>query len=291
MGRAALLLVNRRKPAVEAAIDRVRALISSHGRIVGEFDATNEVIDDARGADLVVVLGGDGTLLSQARRVIGLDLPVLGVNLGSLGFLAEFDVEALETQAGRLFGDEPLVCHERTLLAAELHERHGGVTHEDIALNDATVTNGASFRMVQLQLVIDGEPTAEVRGDGLIVATPTGSTAYSVSAGGPVVAPGVDALSVTPIAAHSLAFRPLVVPGETEIELRVVDANDGGGARQSGAALVLDGQRPFSVRTGDVIRLRRETRRIRLVDNPESSYWAVLTRKMHWGQPPGTSRQ
>jgi NAD+ kinase len=291
MPRSVLLLVNRRKPIDESAVDRVRELVARHGVLSGERESTDEPIEDGDGADLVVVLGGDGTLLSQLKRVMDLDLPVLGVNLGSLGFLAEFDLEALEAQAAGLFGDEPLACHLRRPLTAELRERHTGVKHEDVAFNDASVTNGASFRMVKIELVIDGERTAEVRGDGLIVATPTGSTAYSVSAGGPVVAPDVDALSVTPIAAHSLAFRPLVVSGETEIELRVVDANDGDGARESGASLVLDGQRPYSVRTGDRIRIRRADRRVRLVNNPESSYWSVLTRKMHWAQAPGSAQK
>lgn len=287
MPRAALLLVNRSKPAVCAALDEVRSLLEGHGRIAAELDAGDSPItpDDAAGADLVVVLGGDGTFLWQARRTLDLRLPIVGVNLGWLGFLAEFDLESLRGAAGWLMGDAELPTTDRLVLRVGVR-RAGSELFGGVALNDAVVTAGPPFRMIEVGLGIDGEVVADFKGDGVIVSTPTGSTGYAVSSGGSLIAPGVEAMSVTAIAAHSLALRPLVVSAESTVLLRLRQANEAGDGG-TGTSLVLDGQQLAGLRAGDEIEVRTDRRRVKVVRNPETSYWETLVRKMHWGIGPG----
>jgi NAD+ kinase len=291
MTRSVLMLVNRTKPKVCASLDRVRRIVEAHGRIAGEIDAgipTPPTPIETNSADLVMVLGGDGTFLGEARRCAHLGLPMLGVNLGSLGFLAEYDVDSLERRAGAIFGDEPLPVRERMVLRVEVTPRGGSATRtfEGLAVNDAVVTAGPPYRMISIALRIDGDQAALLNGDGVIVSTPIGSTAYSVSSGGPIVAPEVDALSITPIAAHSLASRPLMVSGGSRIELRVVRINESSG--ELGTTLVLDGQVLVPLSAGDRVTVCRDPRTsIRLIVNPERNYWSTLRAKMHWAQPPG----
>jgi NAD+ kinase len=291
MGRSVLLLVNRRKPRVAAAIDRVRAIVEQHGSIVGEHDTRGPRIDDARGADLVLVLGGDGTLLAQARRTVDLGVPMVGVNLGTLGFLAEFDLPALERHAATLLGDGPLDLRERILIRAEGFRQNATDPHfSELALNDVVVTAGPPYRLIEIGLSIDNEDSATVRGDGVVVATPIGSTAYNVSAGGPIMSPNLDTVSIVPIAAHSLAFRPIIVGGESTIELemrRINEVEGGGDDGTCGTTLVLDGQVIRPLFGGDRVVVSRHERRIKLVRNPESNFWRTLRRKMHWAVSPG----
>lgn len=291
MPRSVLLLVNRGKAQVVEALPEIRALLTRHGTIAAELSAAGPAITESHGADLVMVLGGDGTLLAQARRCADLGLPIVGVNLGNLGFLAEFDLAALRSQAPRLLGDTPLETRHRTLLHAEIFRPviPGDApprVFSEVALNDCVITAGPPFRMIELGLQIDGHPGPALRGDGVIISTPTGSTAYSVSAGGPIVHPEVAALTVTPIAAHSLSFRPLVLADTVRIELLVQRAN-GLASQPMGTTLVIDGQVHARVEAGDLIRFSRHPRGIRLVHNPESVYWETLIRKMHWAIKPG----
>lgn len=294
MPRSVLLLVNRDKPEAAQAAGEVRALIERHGRVVAEQDGgSSEPVRDAKGADLIVVLGGDGTLLSQARRCADLNLPLLGVNVGRLGFLAEFDLASLREQAAAVLGGPGLATHEVRMLRAEVFE--GGAKQSrfsDTALNEAVVTAGPPYRMISLALSIDGAPGPTVSGDGLIVSTPTGSTAYNVSAGGPIVAPGTDAMVITPIAAHSLAFRPIVVPGSSRVEFTMLRVNEGRGPadRRQGAGrgttLVLDGQVTTPLGEGERVSVTLDGRRVRFVRNPRGSYWATLIDKLVWAAPP-----
>jgi NAD+ kinase len=304
MARSVLLLINRTKPDVVAALDEIRTLITRTGKgsIVGELDADASALPPqaAKTANVVVVLGGDGTLMAQARRcvVAGVDLPLLGVNLGKLGFMAEFDLPSLRAQAAKLFGQAPLLVQDRPMLRA-IVRRDGleqDVLARSLALNDAVVTAGPPYRMITLGIRIDGHAGPTVTGDGLIVASPIGSTAYNASAGGPIVSPEVAAITITAIAPHTLSFRPVVVGLDSTIELDILQANDetdhtdgplaelgnGGG----GTALVLDGQVPTRLRTGDVVVIRRHDRFVRFVRNSAGNYWATLINKMKWASPP-----
>jgi NAD+ kinase len=296
MGRSVLLVANREKADVLSALAEVRRLIERHGRIVAELDASDHSLLDApkwvggSGADLVVVLGGDGTLLGQSRRCVGLGLPLLGVNLGRLGFMAEFDVESLRQQAQELFDGTPLVLQDRPLLSVSVHPAGAAAARfQGLALNDAVITAGPPFRMISISLRIDGQEGPMVSGDGMIVSTPTGSTAYNVSAGGSIVAPEVDAFAITPIAAHSLAFRPIVVGGGSTIELTLnrVNENDSRASDNGhGTTLVLDGQAVTSLHQHDQVVVRKHASPIAFVRNPRGSYWATLIQKLHWAAPP-----
>ncbi|MCA9311462.1 MAG: NAD(+)/NADH kinase [Phycisphaerales bacterium] len=289
MPRSVLLLVNHRKQRVREALDDVRAILNRHGKIAAELATDDERPPEPAGADLVMVLGGDGTLLAQARRCADLDLPLLGVNLGHLGYLAEFDLESLERAAPELLGgDGPLETERRPFLCAEVVSPGsaepccGG-----LALNDGVITAGPPYRMVEMELRLNGEAGPRIHGDGIIVSTPAGSTGYSVSAGGPIVTPGSQAISITPIAAHTLAIRPIVVPIMCDIEIVLHRANDSESGGSPGTALVLDGQVHFPLRTGQSVRFRRDRRSIQLVRHHEVSFWQTLITKMHWGRSPG----
>jgi len=284
MGRSVLLLANAGKPEVVDALPRVRALIERHGSVAGEMEADGETITDAQVADLVVVLGGDGTLLAQCRRCANLGLPIVGVNFGNLGFLAQFDDDAFEKHAPSLLGDTPLSIEQRAMIGISVLEPSGRERLEAIACNDAVITAGPPYRMVEMALHIDGEPGPTWRGDGVVVATPIGSTGHNVSAGGPILTPELDSLSIAPIAAHSLAFRPIVVGADRRLEIELLQANETG---DNGTTLVLDGQERLLLREGERVRLSTSPLRIALVRNPEWSYWRTLLQKLHWAAAPG----
>lgn len=290
MPRSVLLIINRGKEKVLAALDEVRTLITTHGTLAGEYDAFDGDITDANGADLIMVLGGDGTFLAQVERCLGLGLPMIGVNFGNLGFLAEFEIEHFRDQAKALLDDaQPLVTQPRFLLSTNVIDADGDARprgERQLAMNDCVITAGPPYRLIELRLHINGVEGPILKGDGLIVSTPTGSTGYAVSAGGSVMSPGVDALAVTPIAAHSLAFRPLVVPGDTTLEVEVLRANrqDDG----TGTTLVTDGQAMQPIDTGDRLVITRHPLPIVLVRNPKGSYLKTLMRKMHWASTPSS---
>ena len=296
MSRSVLLLVNRHKPSVCDALGAIRAVVERHGSIVRELDAFEDhPITDAHGADLIMVLGGDGTLLSEIRRTADLGLPVLGVNLGNLGFLAQYDAEGFERDCAEILGGSDLRLAERTLMSVSLFDDHAPDPRwEGIAANDAVVTAGPPYRMIQLDLKIDSEPVPRIGGDGLIVSTPTGTTAYAVSAGGPVLAPNLRALAITPIAAHTLAMRPLVVPGDARVEVTVARANRAELPADNpsetpwagGTTLVIDGQHMLPLSGGERIELTALPKAVRLVMNPLATFWGTLRRKLHWGLAP-----
>lgn len=305
MARTVLILVNRDKREAADVLPHVRQVIArAGGKVAAEMDATDGRLDDARGADFVIVLGGDGTLLSQARRVVHLKVPLLGINLGKLGFLAEYDMSTFAAQAGALLNDKPLTLQNRYLLAARVHRslvdpRGDDADEADVgappmlALNDAVVTAGYPFRMISMRLSIDGQPGPMVLGDGLIISTPVGSTAYNASAGGPIIAPDARALAVTPIAAHTLSFRPVVVSGDSVVELTMDRVNEpaaGGGdtCAAGGTALMLDGREGARLHAGDRVVVRIHDEPVRFVRNPGGSFWTTLVNKMHWATEPRT---
>jgi NAD+ kinase len=225
--------------------------------------------------DLIVVLGGDGTLLSVARLVDGLDVPILGVNLGGLGFLTATTLEALfPTLDAVLRGD--YTAEDRMVLAAT-HSRGGEALADYLALNDVVIAKGALGRLVDLEVSVDGQMVTAYRADGLIIATPTGSTAYNLSAAGPILFPTMDAIVLTPICSHALTNRPIVLPGTVELEVGLLtDTPD--------VALSLDGQAGLALTAKDVIRVRRAGARIRLIRDPQKTYFQVLRTKLKWGE-------
>ncbi len=286
MGRRVVLVVNRKKPDADAAAREVASMIAAHGTVLAELDVSAPLPpSQPDGADLVVVLGGDGSILSQVRRFADTRLPILGVNLGKLGFMAEFDAESLRSQAAAMFGDAPLPTYELALLRVRI-VRPGveGPVLDEPALNEAVITAGPPYRLITLSFRIDDNPGPTLSSDGLIVSTPTGSTAYNVAAGGPIVAPSVDALVITPLAAQSLSFRPIVVPGESRVEVTVHRVNDAG--HGLGTTLVVDGQLLAPLAPGDRVLVHRSERRVRFVRNPQTDYWSTLIDKLRWAAAP-----
>jgi NAD+ kinase len=243
---------------------------------VGELGSTRSAL--ALRADLIVVLGGDGTLLAVARAVEERPVPILGINLGTLGFLAEVPVDEMEPALERAVAGE-LRVEERMRLDVEL-ERRGRALTSYRALNDAVVTNrGALARIIDLETSADGQPVTTYHADGLIVSTPTGSTAYSLSAGGPIVVPTMDAFVITAISPHTLAVRPLVVPATATVSIRVLDP-----VPDPDELLVsIDGQATAHIRARQDVTIVRAHQHVILAHIGDETFFSRLSRKLAWG--------
>jgi NAD+ kinase len=229
----------------------------------------------ANESDLLLVLGGDGTLLAAARVAAPRGIPILPVNMGSLGFLTSFTLdEMFPALEDALVGRSSV--SERVLLRVEL-DRGGQVVDGQRVLNEAAINKGALARMIELELKIDGTFVCRYRSDGLIVATPTGSTAYSLSAGGPIVHPSVEALIITPICPHTLSDRPLVLRDSSSVEVSL------SGDAES-VFLTLDGQKGIPMQSGDRVRIARAPERLKLIQPPRKSYFNILRSKLKWGE-------
>jgi NAD+ kinase len=226
--------------------------------------------------DLLVVLGGDGTLIGMADRIgrAGSDVPILGVNFGSLGFLTEITLaelyDALEmTLAGHA------TIESRAMLAART-SRDNAPFADHIVLNDIVITKGALSRIIEISVTVGDDPVMRVRADGLIIASPTGSTAYNLATGGPIVHPAVDAILLTPIAPHTLTNRPVVIPASSEVHARpIMEGNE--------VFVTFDGQSGFPLQAGDLVSVRRAPRPLRIVRSAERTYFDVLREKLKWG--------
>jgi NAD+ kinase len=244
---------------------------------VDETQCSRDQIPNA--VDVVVVLGGDGTLLSMADRIghAGRDIPILGVNFGSLGFLTEVRVNELYSSLEAVL-DGTARFDQRLMLRAEA-TRPSGQLERHIVLNDVVFTKAALSRMIELAITVNGGLVTIVKADGLIVASPTGSTAYNLAAGGPIVHPAVDALVLTPIAPHTLTQRPIVIPASSTVEVQPhvhADTDD--------IFVTYDGQTGYPLHGGDVVRIRRAEQGLRLVKAPARSYFEVLREKLKWGE-------
>ena len=273
-----LLAASPDRPATASILGEVRRIVAKHAEIVAEIQADSAALSANLLFDRMVAVGGDGTLIAQLRRILDRGMPLVGVNSGRLGFLAEFDPISLEEQADSIFGPNPLV-RQRMVMDVIVKRKDGTVVYHGVAVNDVVVSAGFPFRMIELRLEFSGNVGPDVSGDGIIIASPVGSTAYTVSAGGPIVHPDVEALIVTPICPHSLGFRPIVVPSHLDISVRVERANDG-------TTLMLDGQTNIRLAVGDMIQVGRHQSMARLVGNPDVTYWQQLLSKMRWAAPP-----
>jgi NAD+ kinase len=231
----------------------------------------------ARDADVVLAFGGDGTLLDAASAVAHSphDAPLLGVNLGRLGFLTDAGRPDL-TETLQAILDGRTRTETRLMLAGAVH-RGDGVAGSHLALNDVVVTRGALSRMIEVGVMVDGQQVSLVKADGLIVATATGSTAYNLSAGGPIVLPSVDALVLTPIAPHALTLRPLVLPATARIELRPMVEP------QSDLVVTFDGQYGVPLEAGDRVEIARATRVLTLLRVSRRTHFDMLREKLKWG--------
>jgi NAD+ kinase len=225
--------------------------------------------------EIVIVLGGDGTLLSVARLVGVHEVPILGVNLGGLGFLTEITLEELYRVLERVIQGD-FITDERVVLNAAVIRR-GERMAEFIVLNDAVINKGALARIIDLETTINEEYLTTFKSDGLIISTPTGSTAYNLSAGGPIVYPSLHCIIITPICSHTLTNRPIVIPDDVEIRAILK-------TKQQEVILTLDGQQGFSLEFEDVVEVRKAEGRILLIKSPYRHYFEVLREKLKWGE-------
>ncbi|MEW6364467.1 MAG: NAD(+)/NADH kinase [Acidobacteriota bacterium] len=244
-------------------------LDSGSAQVLGQPDGlTLEEIADR--AQLIIVLGGDGTLLATARYAAVRSVPVLGVNLGSLGFMTEVTLDEMEETLEEFERGE---CTMSRRLMLEV--RYSGATH--IVLNDAVVHKATLARIVEMEVRLDGRFMSRFLADGLICSTPTGSTAYSLAAGGPILAPELSALILTPICPHTLTHRPLVLPGDSRLDIRLT-------TRREDVFLTLDGQRGVPIGAGEAISVARAPSSLTLVQAAHKNHFDVLRGKLKWGE-------
>jgi len=225
--------------------------------------------------EMIIVLGGDGTLLSVARQVWNLNIPILGVNLGGLGFLTEIGQEELGGILERVVQGD-FKTDERDVLNASVI-RKGERIAEYTVLNDAVVNKGVLARIIDLEISINGEYLTTFQSDGLIISTPTGSTAYNLSAGGPIVYPSLHTLIITPICPHTLTNRPIVIPDDVEVRAMLK-------SKEEEVFLTLDGQQGFPLEFEDLIELKKAEGRILLIKSPYRNYFELLRKKLKWGE-------
>lgn len=229
----------------------------------------------AANADLIVVLGGDGTMISTARMVGDHQVLVLGINYGSLGYLTDFRIEEMTPALEAILRGEYDI-DSRVMLHAE-HWRDGEMLAKGRVLNDVVINKAALARIIEIEVSLNGLFVNSFRADGLIVSTPTGSTAYNLSAGGPIVYPSMNAVVLTPICPFTLTNRPIVVPDDAQIELKLDNENEG-------VVLTLDGQIGYPMKAGDCVRIRKSRTTFNLVQPPNRNYFDVLRNKLKWGR-------
>jgi len=227
------------------------------------------------GIEMIVVLGGDGTLLSVARQVWNKNIPILGVNLGGLGFLTEITLNELYPVLEKVLRSE-FEINEREVLKASVI-RKGKRIAEFIVLNDAVINKGALARIIDLETTINDEYLSTFRSDGLIISTPTGSTAYNLSAGGPIVYPSLHTIIITPICPHTLTIRPIIIPDDVRIRALLK-------SRDEEVTLTLDGQQGFRLEFEDVVEVGKAEGRILLIKSPYRHYFELLREKLKWGE-------
>ncbi|NIP99268.1 MAG: NAD(+) kinase [Nitrospinaceae bacterium] len=231
-------------------------------------------------ADLIIVLGGDGTLLSVARLIHPFEVPILAVNLGSLGFLTEVSLPELYDTLAQVLKGEPNI--ERRMLLKALLKRKGQNIREDFALNDVVINKSAA-RIVNLEVHVNHQYMTSYRADGLIISTPTGSTAYSLSAGGPIIHPSINALVLSPICPFALTNRPIVIPSQSTLQVKLITEEE--------VQVTLDGQTGYTMYREDVLEIKQGPTPVCLIQAPGKNYYQILRRKLHWGRPAEDRKQ
>jgi NAD+ kinase len=275
------------KAEVERAVDAVRrvqdfleerghtVVVDERTAEVGGFSPSAPLDALPEGADLAVVLGGDGTLLYAARQFAHLDLPIYGINLGRLGFLTDTDPDNGIAGLARVL-DGDYTVEQRIMLSGELHRPDGTVLGPYTALNDFVINKGALAQVVRLATQVDDRFVSSYLADGIIISTPTGSTAYGLAVGGPIIVPTTEVMLVAPICPHILTNRPLVVAAGSQIDVVLEEARDD-------CYLTIDGQEGVRLQPGDTLKVRRSSKSARLVRTDSADFFAILRTKLRWG--------
>jgi NAD+ kinase len=287
--RRVALVGKLRSPEIAASLQQLSALLKARGcEVLMERETAAELggrgLDYetiGKGADLAIVVGGDGTMLSAARNLVGHRVPVTGVNQGRVGFMTDIGHDDMQAGIGAIL-DGKYTLEERAVLDAEIFRGDKSVLRT-IALNEAAVGKGGQGRLIEFELSIDGEFVYRLRGDGMIVATPTGSTAYALSAQGPILHPAVPAVALVPLAPHTLSARPVSVSDRSLIEIAIVHAMD--------ARAHFDGMVVNDMAQGDRLVLRRSADMVRFVHPPGYRYFATLREKLGWSELLDKARQ
>ena len=284
-GPRVIIMGHLSRDGVGAQIDQLRDWFAQRCQVVW-VGSTHDRLPELSDVSLCVVFGGDGTLLAAARMVAPMGIPLLGVNMGKLGFLAEFNVEHLQKHFDDILAGR-LPPAKRMLLQMQVRScsRKGKPFVSPVA-NDVAISAGPPFRMIHLMLCQAGQEIVHYYGDGLIVSTPTGSTAYNLSMGGPIIEPTLDAVALTPIAPHSLTVRPIVVRSDLELTVRAMKVNHG-------TCAIVDGQINTPLCEGDQVSIARLDQPLLIIPHPGRSFFQTLTRKLQWGlsphAPPGSA--
>ncbi len=251
-------------------------IITSHTADVCHIEdlKTATLREIGQAVDLAIIMGGDGTLLNVARTLVDYRVPMIGINQGRLGFLADVSVDTMFSTLDEMLSGE-FVEEDRILLEASV-ERHEDVLYATYAFNDVVVSKSTLGRLIEFEVYIDNQFVYSQRADGLVVASPTGSTAYALSAGGPILHPTLEAFVLTPICPHTLSARPIAVNSRSEIEVNLIHADD--------ARVHFDGQQHADMQVGDRVVIRRAKNTVRLLHPEDHNYYDTLRQKLHWGE-------
>ncbi len=271
-----IILGDKSKKKIRETIKELEPLFrkKSHLSII---DISDEEELGKVSADLAFVFGGDGTILSASRKLNGRQIPLIGVHLGKFGFLAELTSREISDSLDKIFAGE-YVISPRMLLTCKV-TRSKQVINETLGLNDAVISGTSLSRLISIKLYVDEKIVTTYSSDGLIISTPAGSTAHSLSAGGPIVTPDMEAFIITPICPHTLSNRPLVVSGDSKIEMEQI-------SESKGVGLTVDGQIYFDIKVGDRIVIEKAENKLQLIDMQTRTFFDVLREKLDWrGQP------
>ena len=275
--RKIIIVANTAKSGVSEQVDSLRPWFDQRAEVVTVLEVGDPAPPDAKSADICIVFGGDGTLLATARMLAQAGVPLMGVNMGKLGFLAEFDVAHMKRHVDEFFAGD-LAPAERMMLDIRV-DSSTGHGFQSPAANDVAIVAGSPFRMIELAVALDSRHATTYRGDGLVVSTPAGSTGYNLSAGGPILQPTLDAITITPVAAHSLSMRPIVVHSGLPIRVTAVRANPG-------TAVSVDGQITSPLHEGDIVEIRKAAWGVKFIPHPDRNFFNTLTQKLQWAHSP-----
>lgn len=266
-----------KKPNVQQAIAQFTDFAREKAQILDTCAIENCSAETLKKADFAIVFGGDGTIISVARQLSNAPIPIIGVNLGKLGFLAEFSIDELKQLFKDITSGKSAV--EKRMMLSCTVATDGRERFCSAAVNDIFINAGPPFRTIELKISVNDQPLAGCVGDGLVIATPTGSTAYNLSAGGPIIAASLQAMVITPICPHSLSFRSIVINADSTIEVLGIRVNQG-------TTISIDGQLSCGLSKNDVLKIQRHKGDFLIVNNPLRTRWDTLETKLSWAEKP-----